>query len=1064
MSNLIGQTIGERYKIIEMIGKGGMAIVYKAYDNHLERDVAIKVIRRKAFTPEEMDSLFKRFEREAKSVGRLSHPNIVGVIDYGDHDGAPYLVMVLVPGGTLKDWLGEPMPWRGAIQMLLPIANALEYVHERNIIHRDIKPSNILMTEKGQTMLTDFGLIKIFGEGDQEATSLTGTGVGLGTPDYMAPEQWLGEISVQSDLYSLGVVLYEMITGYRPFMADTPGGVLLAQANNPLPLPKSYVPDLPIEVESVLLIALAKEPANRYPDMPTFIKELQRLLDGQALLATIVHAEYLREEMTGQSEATRENSPGWIYENIGPPIKAPEVKLQKPPNPIDFIGRKKELAFYREKLEKNHLIAITGAPGIGKSVLGTKLARQVAESEENIFWFNFDPVHKTEADTLFWHLAEFFKQHGDENFSKSLLGELKSKTPLKISEKLALFLDSLENGSYVICLDNFEQVKNVEDITNIFTLLKNNYEGRGAEIPGQIIILGRSLPSAMDDIEYKSLRKFNKVEIESFVKSRIPNLSPALLARLSQSTEGHPKYLDLSLTAIKEMGADEKAVKAFIDNMATLRNIEKFILNEIDMQLSSPEERAVLTALTIFLEKVNRETLEEILADQKIDHIASSLSNLIRKNIIRKTADSLLEIDSIVSEYFYQTLNREERDDLHEHAAKYFLNKRDYIAAAHHFGKRRDTARAVKILTKYTQEIINTGGAAALLERIKDFRRKDVNSEQWLAIKSARGAAHAGIGKYELALDDFKSALTEATTDESAAEIQLSIANIYLKGIENFQEAKKTLTECIQLSKGFEDKKYDAKVHAALGWACYRLRQIEPAKEHFFKGQALAKDLRMSVLLARINLGLGSIDIDEKNYQQARERFERSKIAYRDYDIPRGEAEATGNLGILAGVLGDYEKELDYHKQVIAIFENISAIPGLRFAYINCGLSCYEADDYEQAIDNFQRADEIAKKTGSLFIRCQAKSGLANAFTKLKKLDAAMKYAEQAYQLAGQIEDQSELGISALALGDIWLAKGEAKRAKDFYEESIPLLEEANFEEDLDLAHQGLEQALSQIN
>jgi len=1063
MSNLIRQTIGERYKILEVIGKGGMATVYKGYDNRLERDVAIKVIRRKAFLPEEMDSLFKRFEREAKSVGRLSHPNIVDVIDYGDHEGVPYLVMVLVPGGTLKSRLGEPMPWREAIQLLLPIANALEYVHEHNIINRDIKPSNILMTEKGQPMLTDFGLIKLFGEGDPEATSLTGTGVGLGTPDYMAPEQWMGEISVQSDLYSLGVVLYEMITGYRPFMADTPGGVLLAQANNPLPPPKSYVPDLPIEVESVLLIALAKEPVNRYLDMPTFIKELQSLLDGHALLATIVHAEYLREEMTRHSEATREKSPGWIYENIGPPIKAPEVKLQKPPNPIDFIGRNKELAFYQEKLEKNHLIAITGAPGIGKSVLGAKLARQEARSEENIFWFNFDPIHKTEADTLFWHLAEFFKQHGDDSFSKSLLGELKSKTPLKMSEKLALFLDSLENRSFVICLDNFEQVKDVEDITSIFTLLNNNYEGRKGDIPGRIIILGRSLPSAMDDIEYKSLSKFNKKEISNFVKSRNQNLSPALLNRLGQSTEGHPKYLDLSLSAINEMGANEDAVKIFIDNMAAHRNIQQFILNEIDMQLSSPEERTVLTALTIFLEIVNRETLEEILADQNIDHITNSLSSLIRKNIIHKTDDSLLEIDSIVSEYFYQTLNRKERDDLHEGAASYFLSIKDYIAAAHHYGKRKDTARAVEVLTKHTQEIINTGGGAALLERLKDFRRNDVKSDQWLAIMSARGAAHAGVGKYELALEDFRSALTEATTDEAMADIQLSIGNTFSKGLENFQEAKKTLGECIELSKSFEDKKYNAKVHSALGWACYRLREIGRAKEHFLQGQALAKNQRMRILWARIDLGLGLIDIDEKNYQQARDRFKKSKNTFRDYDLPRRDAEATGNLGILAGVLGDYEKELDYYKQVTEIFENISAIPSLRIAYMNCGLSCHDIQDYEQAIEYFQKAEELSRKTGALVVRCQANSGLANAYTKLKKLDPAMDFAERAYNLAWKIEDHSELGISALALGDVWFARGEAKRAASFYNESIPLLEEANFIEDLELAHQGLKQALSQI-
>lgn len=306
MAGFIGKTFG-RYQILQLLGEGGMATVYKAYDTRLEREVAIKVIRRDAFAQDDMEMLLKRFEREAKSLGRLSHPNIVGVIDYGDFEGSPYLVMVYLSGGTLKERLGSPMPWREAIKMILPIAQALEYVHDLNIINRDVKPSNILMTEKGQPMLTDFGLVKLFSDKEKDA-SLTGSGTGLGTPDYMAPEQWTGEATAQSDLYSLGVVLYEMITGHRPYTADTPAGVLLKQATEALPLPKSYIPDLPPNVESVLLKVLAKDPVNRYPNMRTFIGELQNLLEGKSVLASSTKTERLREQMTGKVERVRKDA------------------------------------------------------------------------------------------------------------------------------------------------------------------------------------------------------------------------------------------------------------------------------------------------------------------------------------------------------------------------------------------------------------------------------------------------------------------------------------------------------------------------------------------------------------------------------------------------------------------------------------------------------------------------------------------------------------------------------------------------------------------------------------
>jgi serine/threonine protein kinase len=278
MDNLIGQSFG-RYQILEQLGEGGMAIVYKAYDTRLERDVAIKIIRRGAFPPDQLTHILKRFEREAKALAKLSHPNIVRVLDYGDHAGAPYLVMEYLHGGTLKRQLGKPMPWREAVQILIPISQALEYAHQHKVLHRDIKPANILLTEKGQPMLTDFGIAKVLEV--QETATLTGSGMVVGTPEYMAPEQWTGQTTQQSDIYSLAVVLYEMVTGRKPYIADTPAAIFLKQVTDPLPRPKQYVRNLPDEVEKILLKALSKEASDRYQDMSALIRALESLLAGK---------------------------------------------------------------------------------------------------------------------------------------------------------------------------------------------------------------------------------------------------------------------------------------------------------------------------------------------------------------------------------------------------------------------------------------------------------------------------------------------------------------------------------------------------------------------------------------------------------------------------------------------------------------------------------------------------------------------------------------------------------------------------------------------------------------
>jgi serine/threonine protein kinase len=280
MSNLIGQSLG-RYHILEQLGEGGMAIVYKAYDTRLETDVAVKVIRTEKFTPEVLVRALKRFEREAKSLARLTHPNIVKVTDYGEHENHPYLVMPYLAGGNLKERIKQTgaIPWQEAARLLVPIAQALEFAHSQGMIHRDVKPSNILLTQSGQPMLTDFGVAKVV---EEEATlDLTGTAAAVGTPEYMAPEQTGKNIDHRVDIYALGIVFYEMITGRRPFEADTPLAVIVKQASDPLPRPSQFMPGLPDVVEKVLIKVLAKKPEDRYQSMGEFAKVLEGLATAQ---------------------------------------------------------------------------------------------------------------------------------------------------------------------------------------------------------------------------------------------------------------------------------------------------------------------------------------------------------------------------------------------------------------------------------------------------------------------------------------------------------------------------------------------------------------------------------------------------------------------------------------------------------------------------------------------------------------------------------------------------------------------------------------------------------------
>ncbi len=278
MSFTAGQTVGA-YRIVEQLGSGGMATVYKAYHAALDRYVAIKVMH-PAFKGDA--GFLARFQREARVVARLEHPHIVPVYDYAEHEGSPYLVMRFVEGETLKARLQRgQLTLPEILDVARPMGEALTYAHAQGVLHRDIKPSNVLLTAEGKVFLTDFGLARIVQAGE---SSLTRDAL-VGTPYYISPEQAIGksELDARTDIYSFGVVLYELLTGRVPFQSDTPFAVIHDHIYTPLPLPTAVNPNLPAALERVLLKAMAKEPADRYDSALDLAAAVQDAVTGAAL-------------------------------------------------------------------------------------------------------------------------------------------------------------------------------------------------------------------------------------------------------------------------------------------------------------------------------------------------------------------------------------------------------------------------------------------------------------------------------------------------------------------------------------------------------------------------------------------------------------------------------------------------------------------------------------------------------------------------------------------------------------------------------------------------------------
>ena len=274
---LIGKSLGQ-FRIVERIGAGGMATVFKAYQTNLDRYVAIKVLP-SHYAREE--TFVKRFVQEAKSVAKLAHPNIVQIHDFGEHDGITYIVMEYVDGGTLKDKLKQQraLPVPEAVDFMIQAAEGLDCAHRNGIVHRDVKPANMLLRKDGYLLLSDFGIAKIL----EATTNLTRAGT-IGTPQYMSPEQGTGQsVDRRSDIYSLGIVLYHCLTGRVPFTAENPLTITLRHVHDPLPLEPLQRMVVPPPIEQVVLKMTAKAPPDRYQSADALIDALTAALAASNL-------------------------------------------------------------------------------------------------------------------------------------------------------------------------------------------------------------------------------------------------------------------------------------------------------------------------------------------------------------------------------------------------------------------------------------------------------------------------------------------------------------------------------------------------------------------------------------------------------------------------------------------------------------------------------------------------------------------------------------------------------------------------------------------------------------
>lgn len=1041
--DLVGTTLGQ-YHILEAIGHGGMAVVYKAQQPALDRFVALKVLLPyQAGTPE----FRERFTREARAVAQLNHPNILPIIDYGQSGDVNYIVMKYVAGGTLADRLKHPIDLATTVRLITQIAAALDHAHQRGILHRDVKPSNVLLDEGEWVQLADFGLAKIL-IGEQD---LTTSGLGLGTPAYLSPEQGEGlPCDRHADIYSLGVIVYEMVTGRLPFTAETPMGVIIKHIyDQPLP-PRTLNPQLSGPLEGVVLKGLAKPIEQRFHSAGELAAALQLAVSAAPDLAETT---VMGVDVNATPTLVPRNAPRMTP---SAPIAVPDKLLfeETVPAVSHFIGRSTELAAYQTRLERDRFLIITGLAGMGKTTLGAQLARTISTDPGDIFWFTFDPVEKSTTGALYWALAAFLDNRGEPGLAKYLRGELGAPKPLERQAKLNLLIAALSTGRYVLCFDDVQLAKDAPDIAYFFKTIHQRLVELKQALSARFILLGRAVPPDLEYLVAPALRGLTEDETDQFLSARNVALPRELSRQLWQHTEGNPKLLELSASALAGLSGDTAA--AFIASLVKRGDIRDYLMRNIYSTLTS-DEQLVMGALAVFPGPIARDGVEELLAEDPISRVAQHLDALVNKHVLTLDPDDQIDCHDLVREYCYHVLSRRDRDRFHQRAARYFEQEQNWLAAGYQSFERRDYGAALSLLTEHMETIINAGQLGALSDQLARFNSVTLTSGQRVKLYQTQGNCFRIRGEYPQALAALEAALEEMAAEEARADLLLQIGMVYILA-GDYARSTSYLRDSLGQYERQGRSLGVANAQRYLGWAHYRQGHFDQAQQHFTSGEQIAQQFYDRRLLADLGVGLGLLLWKKGQLAEAQSRFEDSRRIFREIDDRFGESNALDNLGIIYGERGDLPKRIVQHLQAVHIDEGLGYVHGLSLSLNNLAYAYYLSGQYAEAIQHYTRLAQLSGDTGHMFTLSLACAGLADSYLAQGQPEAALKQAEAAQSSAERSGGQLELGVSYRVLGDVWLALSHLERARQFYEQSLPLLSKAGEPEELTRAQHGLAQ------
>lgn len=656
-----------RYKILEEIGQGGFAIVYRARDTELDRLVALKELRTSLLHDSDW---VRRFKREARTIAGLDHPGIITIYDVIELANRLFIVMRLVDGASLDHHIATQggLPWSQTVEIITTVGDALDYAHARGILHRDLKPANILLDSYRGAQLSDFGLAKIISEASTNVT--VGGGV-VGTPHYIAPEVWEGEgTTIQSDIYALGCILYEMVTGEKLFRGASPPAVMMAHFS-PLTLPDTWPEDIPAGISEILKAAVARRPSDRYATTRDLIQALTILASSQS------------------AELSR---PGQIFSPVpqpAPPLAGPAIDWGEAPDVTVFYGRQIETVQLTHWLldEGCRLVGVLGMGGIGKTALVTHLAAQLQDQFACLIWRSLRNAPPLEEILAGWILFLSNQQVYD--------------LPGSLDQCISLLLDYLRQKRCLLVLDNAEAILQAGERAGHY---RAGYEAYGQLLQriGEsrhqscLLLTSREKPHTLVPLEGDTmpvrtlqLASLDTESGQALLQDRGLVGPDEIWSALIESYSGNPLALKLVAETVRELfGGD---IAEFMQEKTGIFGGVRDLLTQHFDRLSALEQELIVW-LAIEREAVKPDQLQaDMIQPISRRELLETLHTLHSRSMLEKGASGFTlqnVVMEFVTERLVEIVSREiEREGLstHSHFNRYALIKaqaKEYIRAS----------------------------------------------------------------------------------------------------------------------------------------------------------------------------------------------------------------------------------------------------------------------------------------------------------------------------------------------------------------------------------------------